>query len=157
MRGTHAIRFTVTAAMFGAVIGVTAWSAVQGPNRFSDTFVVLQTAALLMAASHALVLCWLSASTAYEPRSHRPLGWLREEAATLVVVIMLTMAVLAASIGPIRDAPYSLTVVPVVLCGAAGMAVCAMAYATGRISVLLRARRRERKRRRKVRATSSQF
>lgn len=155
MRGMQAIRFTVTALMFAGVVGVTAWSAVFGSSNVSGTFVVVQTVALLMAAGHALILCWLSASTAYEPRSNRPLGWLRAEATSLVVVIVLGTAVLAASISAIRDAPYSLTAVPVALCGAAGMAVCAVAYAAGRMSVLLRGRRRQHKRRRKARPTSS--
>lgn len=152
----QAIRFTITAMMFAGVVGVTAWSAVFGSSKLSGTFVVLQTVALLMAAGHALTLCWLSASTAYEPRSNRPLGWLRAEATSLVVVIVLGTVVLAASVSAIRDAPYSLTAVPAALCGAAGMAVCAVAYATGRVSVLLRGRRKRSRRRRKARSTSPQ-
>ena len=147
MRGAHNIWFPITAVMFALVAAVTAWSAIHGPSKVFSTFVGLHAAALLMAAVHTLTLCWLSASTAYEPKNLRPLGWLRAEAAVLVVAVALAVTVLAASIDAVGDAPYSPIAVPVALCGAGGMAVCAMAYAVGRLSVLLRKRQRRRKRR----------
>lgn len=136
MHKNHLPSFGASALTWLAVVGTTGWAVTQSPR--GDDFMTFQTAVLAAAALQALYQCWVSASTWIEPRSLRPLGWMRTELALMAMTALLGATVIAASglvLGRAGTMPLGMSLAT---CGALALSFCALGYAAGRIGLLVR-------------------
>lgn len=145
MRSCRVGPFGATALGLVAVAVTYGWSVAQAPGVGGTGFALARATVLGLAAAQALHLCWLSAARWLVPAASPSRGWRRTEFALMTAAATLALAVMGVCIETL--ASEARIMLAIALCGALALALCALAYACGRIALLLRKRYKRRQHR----------